>query len=448
MTHVATQSPSLTIDQALTAAHERFIAAHPESRRRFEANTRFMPGANSRSTLFAAPFPVTIVRGEDARLWDADGHCRIDFIGEYSAGVYGHNAPQIRDAVVQAMSDGINLCGHNVYEGRLAQLICERFPSVEQVRFTNSGSEATLMALTAARHITKRSRIAAFRGAYHGGFFTFSDRAAPTNAPYEVLLLDYNQTEASVRELRNHAADIAAIIVEPMLGAGGCIPATREFLQALRDVSVEIGALLIFDEVMTSRLGGHGLQHTLGIRPDMTALGKYIGGGMSFGAFGGRADIMAHFDPRSGTLLHSGTFNNNVITMAAGYAALTQLYTPQVADALSQRGEALRRRLNDVCEDADIAMQFTGVGSVMNAHFVRGPVLRPSDLAVVDRRLRQLFFHYLLAEGFYVAARGFIVLSLPLTEQDCDAFVATVRRFIAEYGVLLACGDRETQLVA
>lgn len=448
MPPVATPDRNQAIDRALAEAHARFVAAHPESRRLFETNSRYMPGANSRSTLFANPFPVTIARGEAARLWDADGHCRIDFIGEYSAGVYGHSAPQIRDAVMQAMSEGINLCGHNLYEGRLAQLICERFPSIEQVRFTNSGSEATLMILTAARYVTRRSTIAVFRGAYHGGFFSFGEEPSTTNAPYDVLLLDYNDIEQSVREIRARAGQIAAVMVEPMLGAGGCIPATREFLRALRDVSREVGALLVFDEVMTSRLAGHGLQHVFDIRPDMTALGKYIGGGMSFGAFGGRADIMAHFDPRSGALLHSGTFNNNVLSMAVGYAGLTQLYPPEVADALSQRGETLRRRLNRLCEDGDVALQFTGVGSLMNAHFVRGPVVRARDVAGVDRRLRQIFFHHLLEEGFYVAARGFIVLSLPTTDADCDALAAAVQRFIGRYQALLVDGAQEGRQAA
>jgi glutamate-1-semialdehyde 2,1-aminomutase len=437
MLPVATPDHDRAIDRALAHAHAIFIEAHPESRRLFDANARYMPGANSRSTLFAQPFPVTIARGEDARLWDVDGHCRSDFIGEYSAGVYGHSAPQIRDAVMQAMAEGINLCGHNLYEGRLAQLICERFASIERVRFTNSGSEATLMCLTAARHVTRRSKIVAFRGAYHGGFFSFGDEPAVTNAPYDVLLLDYNDTEQALQEIRAQGSDIAAVIVEPMLGAGGCIPATREFLQALRDVTCEVGCLLIFDEVMTSRLAGHGLQHKLDIRPDLTALGKYIGGGLSFGAFGGRASLMAHFDPRSGALLHSGTFNNNVMSMAAGYAGLTQLYPPEAAEALSRRGEALRERLNRLCVDAGVALQFTGVGSVMNAHFVRGRVLRPRDVAGVDKRLRQLFFHHLLANGFYIAARGFIVLSLPLTDTDCDGFAAAVEGFISRYREML-----------
>lgn len=437
MTSVATPDHGAALDRAVADAHAHFTEAHPESRRLFESNTRFMPGANSRSTLFSHPFPVTIAGGEGARLWDVDGHVRTDFIGEYSAGVYGHSAPEIRNAVVQAMDEGINLCGHNLHEGRLAQLICERFASLERVRFTNSGSEATMMCLTAARHVTKRPRIVAFRGAYHGGFLTFGEEASPTNAPYDVLLLDYNDIEQARREIIAQRDQIAAVIVEPMLGAGGCIPATREFLQALRELTREVGALLIFDEVMTSRLAGHGLQHKLDIRPDMTALGKYIGGGMSFGAFGGRADLMAHFDPRDGTLLHSGTFNNNVLSMAAGYAGLTKLYPPDAADALSERGEMLRARLNGLCQAADVALQFTGVGSVMNAHFVRGTVLRPRDIADVDKRLRQLFFHHLLADGFYIASRGFIVLSLPLAEADCDGFAQSVQRFVERYRPLL-----------
>ncbi|PBI84570.1 Beta-phenylalanine transaminase [Variovorax boronicumulans] len=418
------------IDQALAQAHQRFTDGNPESLRRFEAQTRYMPGANSRSVLFYAPFPLTIAKGEGASLWDADGHRYTDFIAEYTAGVYGHSAPEIREAVIEAMQGGINLTGHNLLEGRLAQTICERFPQVEQLRFTNSGTEANLMALTAALRFTGRRKIVVFSGGYHGGVLGFGDQPSPTTVPFDFLVLPYNDADTARAQIDEHGADIAAILVEPMQGASGCIPGGREFLQTLRGGATRVGALLVFDEVMTSRLGPHGLANGLGIRADLTTLGKYIGGGMSFGAFGGRADVMAQFDPRTGALAHSGTFNNNVMTMAAGYAGLTQLFTPEAAAALAERGEAMRSRLNALCEREGVAMQFTGVGSLMNAHFLRGEVRRVADLAAVDGRLRQLLFFHLLKEGIYTSPRGFVVLSLPLSAQDIDRYVAAVGSFI------------------
>jgi glutamate-1-semialdehyde 2,1-aminomutase len=425
------------IDQSLAQAFQRFTGANPASRRQFEAQARYMPGANSRSVLFYAPFPLTIAKGEGAALWDADGHRYADFIAEYTAGVYGHSAPEIRDAVVEAMQGGINLTGHNLLEGRLAKTICERFPQIEQLRFTNSGTEANLMALTAALHFTGRRKIVVFSGGYHGGVLGFGAKPLPTTVPFDFLVLPYNDAQAASEQIEKHGPEIAAVLVEPMQGASGCIPGRLDFLQALRDGATKVGALLVFDEVMTSRLGPQGLANRLGIRSDLTTLGKYIGGGMSFGAFGGRSDVMAQFDPRTGSLSHSGTFNNNVMTMAAGYAGLTKLFTPEAAGALAERGEAMRARLNTLCAKEDVAMQFTGVGSLMNAHFVRGEVRCVDDLAVVDGRLRQLLFFHLLSEGIYASPRGFVVLSLPLTDADIDRFAAAIGSFIGECRALL-----------
>jgi glutamate-1-semialdehyde 2,1-aminomutase len=238
-------------------------------------------------------------------------------------------------------------------------------------------------------------------------------------------------------QIERHGAEIAAVLVEPMQGASGCIPGSLDFLEALRESATRVGALLVFDEVMTSRLAPHGLANKLGIRSDLTTLGKYIGGGMSFGAFGGRADVMALFDPRTGSLAHSGTFNNNVLTMAAGYAGLTKLFTPEAAGALAERGDAMRARLNALCVKEGVAMQFTGLGSLMNAHFVGGEVRSVDDLAPVDGRLRQLLFFHLLSEGIYTSPRGFVVLSLPLADADIDRYVAALCSFIGEYRALL-----------
>lgn len=425
------------IDQALAAAHRRFTEANPASLRQFEEQARYMPGANSRSVLFYAPFPLTIARGEGATLWDADGHRYADFIAEYTAGVYGHSAPEIREAVAEAMKGGINLTGHNLLEGRLARLICERFPQIEQLRFTNSGTEANLMAVTAALHFTGRRKIVVFSGGYHGGVLGFGAKPLPTTVPFDFLVLPYNDEQTAREQIGKHGPEIAAVLLEPMQGASGCIPGRLEFLQALRESATRVGALLIFDEVMTSRLAPHGLANKLGIRCDLTTLGKYIGGGMSFGAFGGRADVMALFDPRTGPLAHSGTFNNNVLTMAAGHAGLTKLFTPEAAGALADRGDAMRKRLNALCAGEGVAMQFTGIGSLMNAHFVGGEVRSIDDLAPVDARLRQLLFFHLLSEGIYTSPRGFVVLSLPLSDADIDRYLAAIGSFVGEYRALL-----------
>jgi glutamate-1-semialdehyde 2,1-aminomutase len=212
-----------------------------------------------------------------------------------------------------------------------------------------------------------------------------------------------------------------------MLGSGGCIPAEPEFLAVLRRTSEEVGALLVFDEVMTSRIGAGGLQGRLRIRPDLTTLGKYIGGGSSFGAFGGRADVMAQFDPsREGALPHAGTFNNNVASMAAGLAGLTKVYPAEVAERHSATGDALREELGRTFLTAGAPFQATGVGSLLAIHATATPVRSRRDLALSDPRLLELLFLDLLELGYYIAPRGYMALSLMLTPAQLSGFVRAV----------------------
>jgi glutamate-1-semialdehyde 2,1-aminomutase len=415
-------------------AEQRFAERYPESSKQLSMAAAVMPGGNTRSVLFYDPFPIVMVRGEGCRLWDLDGHEYVDFLGEFTAGIYGHSHPVIRQAILEAVGNGLNLAAHNVLEAQLARVLCQRFPSIELIRFTNSGTEANLMALALARRFTRRSKILVFEGAYHGGFLSFDARGQELNAPYDFILGTYNDLEGTSRLLEEYASDLAAVIVEPMLGAGGAIPGSREFLGMLRHKTREAGALLIFDEVMTSRLGPHGLQDLLGIRADLTALGKYIGGGSSIGAFGGRADIMGLFDPRQPHALHhAGTFNNNVISMAAGAAGLTQVYTSTEAEALTHRGDALRQRLNKLCAAYGASLQFTGIGSIMNAHATRRPIVRPLDADDRQQAIKALLFFHLLERGFYIARRGFIVMSLPIGPRETDGFVEAIDEFLTNH---------------
>jgi glutamate-1-semialdehyde 2,1-aminomutase len=425
----------MNLETELKRLREAYIARNPQSQARYEAATEVMPGGNTRSVLFYEPFPLAIARGEGAHLWDADGQRYTDFIGEFTAGLYGHSHPVIREAVITALDGGINLTGHNLLEAQLARLVSQRFPSLERLRFTNSGTEANLLAIAAAKHFTRREKVLVFKGAYHGGVLTFAAGHSPINVPHQFVLGTYNDLEGTARLVAEHASDLAAIVVEPMQGAGGCIVARPEFLQGLRQLATQTGALLVFDEVMTSRLTPGGRQAALGLRPDLTTLGKYIGGGMSFGAFGGRQDVMAQFDPRQpGSLAHAGTFNNNVLSMSAGIAGLTRLYTPEVAVALNARGDALRERLNAACRASGVALQFTGLGSLMNLQATRAEIRSVDDLPAEDRVVKDLFFFHMIQHGFYLARRGFIVLSLPLGDEDIAAFATAFEAFLEQYG--------------
>jgi glutamate-1-semialdehyde 2,1-aminomutase len=320
---------------------------------------------------------------------------------------------------------------HNMVEAKFARAVCDRF-ALDRVRFTNSGTEANLLALTLARVFTRRPKILAFDGAYHGAVFSFAGGGSPVNAPFPFVLAAYNDTAAAVALIEQHGAELAAVILEPMIGSGGCIAAAPEFLAALREACTRTGALLILDEVMTSRLAPGGLQALSGVKPDLTTLGKYIGGGMSFGAFGGRADIMDLFDPRRPDALpHAGTFNNNVLTMSAGLTGLTEIYTPQAAQALNGRGDALRERLNGLCRAADAPLQFTGIGSMLAVHAMRGPVRSPADATKGDAKLKELFFFDMLAHGIWLARRGMFALSLPIGDAECDLLASAVEEFLA-----------------
>jgi glutamate-1-semialdehyde 2,1-aminomutase len=415
-------------------AERRYVERNPESRRLHEERSRVMPGGNTRTVIHVEPFPLTIVRGEGAELTDADGHTYTDFLGEYTAGLYGHSHPVLLDAIRRALADGVSFGAPNLYESRLAEAVCERFPSVELVRFCNSGTEANLLALSLARVATGKPAVMVFEGGYHGGVFFFETAAgSPVNAPFPFVVGRYNDVESATRLIAEHAHELAAVVVEPVQGSGGVIPGAPAFLRALRDATAAAGVLLVFDEVMTSRLSTGGMQQVLGIVPDLTTFGKYLGGGLAFGAFGGRADLMGRFDPsRPGALPHAGTFNNAVLTMAAGVAGLTQVYTESEVARLNALGDRLRDRLNAFAAEGDLEFCASGYGSLVGLHFTRGPVERRADIPPAPE-LRTLLHLRLLEHGYTYARRGFIALSLPLTERDVDEFAAAVEGFL-EFG--------------
>ena len=428
-------------DEALEQARAKYAAKRPETAALQERARTSLPGGNTRSVLYHPPFPLRIARAWDAMLEDVDGHQYVDLLGEYSAGLYGHSHPVVIEAMIAALREGVSRGAHTRYEVDLAEAVCARFASVERVRFTNSGTEANLMALSAARAFTGRDKVLVFRGAYHGGLLSFAAGQSPVNAPYDVLLAEYNDAAGARALLLEHADAVACVLVEPMLGSGGCIPGDEEFLSVLRDTTAEVGALLIFDEVMTSRTGAGGIQGRLGINPDLTTLGKYIGGGSSFGAFGGRAEIMDLFDPgRTGALPHAGTFNNNVVSMAAGHAGLTKVYTPQVAERHTAVGDALRAELAAAFRDAGAPFQVTGVGSIMAMHATPWPVRNRKDAERRDRALNELLFLDLLEQGYYIAPRGYLALSLALTDAHLAGFTQAITEFLRHASALWADG--------
>jgi glutamate-1-semialdehyde 2,1-aminomutase len=416
------------IDAALNEAKEAYVTSAPTSLARYVEATTVMPGGNTRTVLHYAPFPLAMAHAEGCRMWDVDGREYIDFLGEYTAGLYGHSHPVIRAALDRALDNGISFGASNMTEARFARAVCERF-GLQRVRFTNSGTEANLLAISLGRIFTRRDKVMVFNGGYHGAVFGFAGGGSPINVPFEYVVAPYNDVERTRALITD---DLALVILEPMIGSGGCIAASGNFLRMLRQETTRVGALLILDEVMTSRLAPGGLQSVVGVKPDLTTFGKYIGGGMSFGAFGGRAEIMDRFDPRRADALpHAGTFNNNVLTMTAGLTGLTDVYTPEAAVALNGRGETLRGRLNALCRKADAPVQFTGIGSMLAVHTMRGPITSPEDAAKSDPKLKELFFFDMLTHGIWLARRGMMTVSLPIGDVECDALVAAVEEFLS-----------------
>ncbi len=434
----ASATANADLAEAIVEARTQYAAANPKSQALQVEAAKHLPGGNTRTTLFHGPFPLRFTKGEGYRLFDSDGHSYINFISEYTAGMFGHSHPVIRRAIEKALDFGINIGGHTELEAKLARAVTERMPSMERVRFTNSGTEGNLMNVQAARAFTKRNKILVFTGGYHGGVLYFRGGGSAINVPFDTLIATYNDLASVEKLVAAHGPDIACILVEPMFGSTGCIPAEKPFLEGLRALATKAGALLIFDEVMTSRLYPGGLQAVHGVKPDLTTLGKYVGGGMSFGAFGGRADVMAQFDPaRPDALPHAGTFNNNVLTMSAGYAGLTEILTPQAQIAMNARGDKLRQRLNQIARDAGAHLQFSGIGSMLAPHFHLGPLRNESDADKGDQSLKELLYFDLLDRGVYIARRGMMVTNMVHDEAAYVALEGAIEDFVRVRGRFL-----------
>jgi glutamate-1-semialdehyde 2,1-aminomutase len=422
----------MDLDGELAAARDRYRSRRPLSAKMADAAADVLPGGNTRSVLDFAPYPFRVAQAAGAYLEDVDGHRYLDLLGNYSAGLLGHDSAPVKAAVRTALDGGWSLGAVHDREAQFAELLVNRFPSLELVRFTNSGTEANLMAIATAKHVTARSKVLVCDGGYHGGVLYFGPTGRPLLVPHDWVRMTFNDVGSAEAAFARDGDQIACVLVEPMLGASGCIPARPEFLAALRALTEHHGAVLVFDEVMTSRVSPGGAQETLGITPDMTTLGKYLGGGLTFGAFGGRRELMQVY--ADGGLTHGGTFNNNVLTMAAGIAAVESLLTQEALADVNARGDRLRTALNGVFTGAGLPMCVTGWGSLMNIHSVAGPVTAVSDLGTADARLKELLFLDMLDEGYYFAARGYIALTMAIGDGELAGFVGAVSAWSARFG--------------
>ncbi|GAA2357324.1 aspartate aminotransferase family protein [Streptomyces violaceusniger] len=404
------------LDEALEGLFARYARKRPVSERRHADAAAYLPSGTTRSVLDFAPFPFAVEAAWGCRLRDVDGHEYLDYLGDYSVGLAGHNPEAVREAVESVLDSGWSFGAVAPEEAEVARRLCERYQSMDLVRFTSSGTEANLAAVSLAGKWSGHSTVLAFDGGYHGGFLSFSRDGSSLNVPFDAVVCDYNNLESVRSAFQTHRGRFACVLIEPMLGSGGRIPGDPAFLRGVRELCDEFGVPLVFDEVQTSRMAVGGAQSVLGIRPDLTTLGKYIGGGFGFGAVGGGNDIMRllsrtnepHFD-------HSGTFNNNRFSMAAAAAMLSRVLTAKSLDELYQRGERLRKEAGELLRGQ--GFQATGWGSLISIHPVDGEVRCAADLAGADRRRVQFLFHELLERGVYIGKSGFVTLSLAQDEQ-------------------------------
>ena len=408
-------------------ARSNFADRNPGSRSHYDEARKYMPGGQTRSVLTHAPFPLTFASGSGATLTDVDGHLYLDFLGDYTAGLLGHSERRVLDHVAEALTHNASVGGIHPAEATLARLMCERF-GLDRVRFTNSGTEANLLAMTTAMLATGRKKILVFSGGYHGSVFYFASGNAPWNAPFDFVISPFNDEAAALHTISENAATLAAVVVEPMLGSGGCIPASPQFLAAVFEAARNVGAVCIADEVMTSRHGKSGMMDMLGVQADITAFGKYIGGGFSFGAFGGKAQFMDMFDTspesnRPSPVAHGGTFNNNLSSVTAGCKVLGEVFTADIAVAHTARGDEFRQAITAVIAHSGAPVSVTGFGSMMSLHALATPPVSPTDIANRNIELQELLFFGLLERGVYIAARGMVNLGLAHTDDQSAQFL-------------------------
>ncbi len=422
----------------------RFLENDSQASQYFSRATSVMPGGNSRHTLFESPHPPYAVKGEGCHLIDSEGTRLLDFVNNYTSLIHGHAHPETVAALTEAIRDGWAFSMPTEHEVILAEMLCERIPSFERLRFTNSGTEAVMMAVKAARAFTGRSMIAKFEGCYHGSYdqveiSTFVPQSSWTDEPTpfpiskgtpqelleNTLVLRYNDLENAKRLLELHGHKIAALLVDPLPARIGAIEGRQDFLEGLREITTRLGIVLIFDEIISYRVAAGGMQSILGITPDLTCVGKFIGGTIPCSAVGGRADVMDVFNPNHARAYHGGTFNANPLAMIAGRITLEHL-TSEVYAHLDVLGERLRNGITTVFRTLNTPGQVRGRGSSFYIHLhdrlmsdYRSSVETP-EITVLKKQIQR-----------GMALRGVLItpmlagsLSTPMNESHVDQFIA------------------------
>jgi len=395
---------------------ETYRARTRRSAESFFAAQRVMPGGTSRQAGFWTPYPLTIERAEGLYLYDLDGHRYLDMINNYTAMVHGHAYPPIVEAASRQIRCGSGWAAGNLMQTRLAEQIVARIESVDQLRFTNSGTEAGSLAFTIARKLTGRQKLLMARYGYHGSLMEFETGSFGHEGP-STFLGTFNDLADFQAVLGQHGSEIAAVFLEPVLGSGGVIAATPEFLRGVQAAAHQAGALLVLDEVLTFRFAAGGCQQQFAIKPDLTMLGKAIGGGFPVGAVGGSAECMKVFDPADMKVFHTGTFNANPVTMAAGDVSVRELTTQRI-EVMQHLAEKLSDGLNRAAGKAGLPISINHYGSCLNIYFSAAPP--ESSIVRADAGIMGKFHHAAMNHGLFLAPRGMMALSTIMTEAHID----------------------------
>jgi len=422
---------------------QRYMQRTPKSQAHNEKAKQFMPGGDTRSIAYYAPYPFFAEKGSGCYLYDVDGNEYIDFVNNMTSLIHGHAHPHVMAAICRQTEKGTTHGLPVEAQYKLAELLCRRIPSVEAIRFNNTGSEATMFCMRAARAYTGKDGILKMDGGYHGCHdfvqvntmpdLTATDKprvqpnkGIPAGVAGHIFVAPFNDLDAAEQILKANRDKIAAIMLEPMLGAGGGIGPQAGYLKGLRELADRYDVLLIFDEIISYRLHEGGLQAMADVKPDLTALGKIIGGGLPIGAFGGRKEIMDLFDPNKPAAVdHSGTFSGNAITMAAGFANL-EIYPQKEIDRINALGVRLADGLRSAIRQAGYTGATRGIGSLTGVAFTDKPLINSKAVFLSVMPWFELM-HYvhleMLNRGIYFMHRGMFVVSTPMTPKEIDLCV-------------------------
>ena len=420
-------------------AKDKYVSAYKKRMLKslaiLEEAKHFMPGGHTRAAIWFDPFPIWIDEAEGCRFRDLDGHEYIDFHNCYTTMILGHANPKVVAAVKEQIGKGTALGALTTDVVRLAKLLCGRVESVNKIRFANSGTEAVMAALQVARAFTGKNMIIKTEDCYHG---TYDPVVSPSDSPgisksaqAESIVIPYNDELSAKNAIIANKGKLAAVIIEGAMGNAGMIPPKNGYLKFLREITRENNILLILDEIITLRLALGGMQSICDIKPDLTTMGKIIGGGYAVGAFGGSEDVMQMVAPPKHKVRHSGTTTANPVTACAGVATLEQLTADEIK-RINELGESFAQAIRAIFDKLHIKGQVTGIGSVQNIHFSDKPVTDGRSARAANKELLYLFFLAMLERGIFIPSRGLYSISTPMTQKEIDAAVKAVEDAMIE----------------